>query len=77
MTPDLSDLRALHQAAWRAGDPAALAEAHALAAQRLEGAGLVDAACFEWVQARVYGLEAGAPQADAAFAALLRHGRDG
>ena len=70
------DLDAALRAAHAADDRAALMRLYTLAADGCEAAGQTDAACFFLVQAYVFALDAGRPEADGLHARLKARGRE-
>ncbi len=63
-------------AARAAGDGASIAQIYGEAADRAEAQGRVEEACFLWVNAYVFALEAGSAAARKFHARLVAHGRE-
>jgi hypothetical protein len=71
-----SDLDDRLIAAHRQGDPALLVPLYRKAGEAAQREGDIDRACFFFVHAYVFALEAGHPDAEEIRAALRRYGRE-
>lgn len=71
-----SSLDAALIAAHSAGDGAEVARLYGEAASQSEASGEIDEACFFWVNAYVFALEAGLEEAETFRAHLVRYGRE-
>ncbi len=58
------------------GDGARIAELYGQAAEQAEADGHIDEACFFWVNAYVFALEAGLEDAELIRSHLVRYGRE-